>query len=115
MKKNPKERPRVRFEEGSGNVFADIGIANPEEALAKARLADLIGEILNELGLTQVQAGEVLGVDQGTVSKLINGRLDGFSHGRLIRYLNVLGQDVELVVRPADPGRQVGRLSVGVG
>lgn len=25
----------IEYEEGSGNVFADLGLSNPEEALAK--------------------------------------------------------------------------------
>lgn len=35
--------------------FEDLGIANPEEALAKARLADAIADIIEEGGLTQVE------------------------------------------------------------
>ena len=89
---------------GSGNVFADLGLPEPEEALAKARLADIIDETLRERGLTQVAAGDLLGIDQGSVSKLVNGRLDGFSQERLIRYLTALGHDVEIVVRfPQSP------------
>ena len=99
---------------GTGNVFADIGIPEPEEALAKARLADLIGETIEDLDLTQVRAGEILGIDQGTVSKLINGRLDGFSQERLIRYLKILGHDIDIVVRRSgDSGRQ-GNLRVAL-
>jgi predicted XRE-type DNA-binding protein len=105
-------RERTRFEPGSGNVFADIGIPDPEQVLAKARLADLIGEAVKDRGLTQVQAGQLLGIDQGSVSKLVNGRLDGFSQERLIRYLNVLGLDVEIVVRGPNPSGQVGNLTV---
>ncbi len=33
----PTEEP-ARFERGSGNVFADLGVPNPELALAKAAL-----------------------------------------------------------------------------
>ncbi|MFC1660796.1 helix-turn-helix domain-containing protein [Gemmatimonadota bacterium] len=103
---------RTRFERGSGNVFADIGIPDPEQALAKARLADLISEAIEGRGLTQVEAGQLLGIDQGTVSKLVNGRLDGFSQERLIRYLNALGLDVEIVVRGPGPSGRTGRLTV---
>lgn len=106
---------RTRFEEGSGNVFEDIGIPDPNEALAKARLADLIGEAIEGSGLTQVMAGDFLGVDQGTVSKLINGRLDGFSQERLIRYLNLLGNDVEILIRPVKGSERPGRVSVARG
>ena len=106
---------RTQFEVGSGNVFADLGIPEPEEALAKARLADLIDEIIQGRRLTQVEAGELLGIDQGTVSKLVNGRLDGFSQERLIRYLTTLGHDVEIVVRRASATPARGRLTVASG
>ena len=61
--------------ESSGNVFADLGLADPEEALAKAELARQIGALLAERGLTQAQAAALLGVDQPKVSALVRGRL----------------------------------------
>ena len=115
MSKQGPSEERIQFEEGSGNVFADICIPEPEEALAKARLADLIAESLQEEGLTQTQAAELLDIDQGSVSKLVNGRLDGFSQGRLIRYLNALGNHVEIVVRRPEGLRDRGRLTVASG
>lgn len=114
MNKKGTDLRRTQFEPGSGNVFADIGIPEPEEALAKARLADLIAETIEHLGLTQVRAGEVLGIDQGTVSRLINGRLDGFSQERLIRYLNTLGHDIDIVVRRLGNSGRQGSLTVAL-
>jgi len=115
MRNRSQSESDTGFETGTGNLFADIGIPEPEIALAKARLADLVGDAIEALGITQVQAGEVLGIDQGTVSKLINGRLDGFSQERLIRYLTVLGRDVEILVRPAAEPKGPGRVRVGTG
>ena len=115
MTKTDSGDDQTRFEMGSGNVFADLGFQEPEEALAKARLADLIDQNLEERGLTQIQAAEILGIDQGSVSKLVNGRLDGFSQERLVRYLNTLGHDVVIMVQraPGPPAR--GRLTVASG
>jgi predicted XRE-type DNA-binding protein len=87
---------------GSGNVFADLGFADAEEMLAKAELARRIAEIIAERKLTQTKAAAVLGVDQPKVSALLRGKLDGFSIDRLFRFLNALGRDVDIVVRPAD-------------
>lgn len=115
MSKKETGEERIQFEAGSGNVFADIGIPEPEEVLAKARLADLIAESLEEEGLTQTQAAELLDIDQGSVSKLVNGRLDGFSQGRLIRYLNVLGKDVQIIVRRSERLGNPGSLTVASG
>ena len=86
---------------GSKNVFADIGVPNPEEALLKAQLAFQINEVLRRRGVTQVVAAARLGIDQPKVSALRAGRLRGFSVDRLIRFLTLLGNDVEIVVQPA--------------
>ena len=91
--------------ESSGNVFADLGLANPEERFAKAELARKISKILAERQLTQVEAAELLGVDQPKISALIRGRLGGFSFERLMRFLTILGRDVEIVVK-AKPGKR---------
>lgn len=84
---------------GSGNVFADVGHPRPAEALAKAELARKIGAIIEHRGLTQAAAAAVLEVDQPKVSALIRGRLAGFSLDRLVRFLVLLGHDVEIVVK----------------
>jgi len=81
-------------------VFADLELPDADAALAKAELARRIGVILAARKLTQAEAADVLGIDQPKVSALIRGRLERFSTDRLFRFLNALGQDVEIVVRP---------------
>jgi predicted XRE-type DNA-binding protein len=99
---------------GSGNVFADLGVAEPEEELAKAQLASLIRQIIKSRRLTQRAAADVMGVDQPKVSALLNGRLANFSSDRLMRLLTTLGQDVEIVVRSTPRNRARGRIRVTV-
>lgn len=89
------------YEDSSGNVFADLGIENPEEALAKSELARQIGKLIKKKKMTQKQAAEILGIDQPKISALIRGRLRSFSLERLIRFLNELGQDVSIMISPA--------------
>jgi predicted XRE-type DNA-binding protein len=115
MKHSKPNSTPLRFEEGSGNVFADIGIPEPDLALAKVRLAEAIDDTIQRQGLTQEKAAEIMGIDQGTVSRIINERLDGFSQERLIRYLNALGNDVEILVRPVGESGHRGRVIVGRG
>jgi predicted XRE-type DNA-binding protein len=105
----PKEREIVK---SSGNVFADLGVKNPEEALAKAELALQINRIVKQRRLTQERIAEILGIDQPKVSALINGKLSGFSTDRLIRFLNALGRDVDIVVRFRPRSRGVGHIRV---
>lgn len=98
--------------EGSGNVFADLGVAEPEEELAKAQLAGHIREAIKRRKLTQAAAAILVGLDQPKVSALINGRLTGFSSDRLLRCLTALGQDVEIVVKTPRGARERGLLRV---
>jgi predicted XRE-type DNA-binding protein len=85
--------------ESSGNVFADLGVPQPEEALAKAHLAQKIIDSIHARRLTQSQAAELLGVDQPKISALTRGRLAGFSIDRLLRFLMLLGHDVKITVK----------------
>jgi predicted XRE-type DNA-binding protein len=90
----------MRFEQGSGNVFADLGLPHPDLALAKAELVQRIRDLIAERKLTQAQAAKLLRLDQPKVSALVRGRVEGYSIDRLFRFLNALGQQVEITVRP---------------
>jgi predicted XRE-type DNA-binding protein len=96
----------------SGNVFADLGLPNPEEALAKAELAHKITVLIQERGLTQAQAAKLLGIDQPKVSALIRGRLTGFSLERLMRFLLLFGQDIKITVQATPSTRLRARVLV---
>ena len=98
MKKVP-ERP-VRIERSSGNVFADLGLPSPDIALAKAELVQRIRDLIAGRNLTQARAAVLLGLDQPKVSALVRGRVEGYTIDRLFRFLNALGQRVEIIIRP---------------
>ena len=83
----------------TGNVFTDLSLPDPQHSLAKAELARLISGLIEDRGFKQVEAAAALGVDPAKVSALVNGRLEGFSTDRLLRFLNLLDCDVEIVVR----------------
>jgi len=82
-----KRTSTSRVAEGSGNVFRDLGF--------------------KQLGLTQAEAGEILGIRQPHVSALMRGRSAAFSVERLMQFLTALGQDVEIAVRPTRKRRGV--------
>ncbi|HXC48337.1 MAG TPA: helix-turn-helix transcriptional regulator [Candidatus Sulfotelmatobacter sp.] len=106
-----KTRKRTaRVTEGSGNVFADLGLPNPEQELLKAQLTLQIYTILNDTGMTQVQIAKILGVQQPQVSLLMRNRAGNFSVGRLMEFLTALRQDIEITVRPSR--KEHGALSV---
>jgi predicted XRE-type DNA-binding protein len=97
---------------GSGNVFADLGLPNSEERLVKAELARKISEAITFRKLTQVQAAELLGIDQPKISALVRGRLSGFSIDRLFQFLNDLDNDVEIVIKRKPEDRKQARTTV---
>jgi predicted XRE-type DNA-binding protein len=96
----------LTFEEGSDNIFADIGVRNPEDSLLRAKLAKRIAEIVEREKLTQTQIARILGVDQSKVSKLVHGRISGFTSDRLLRFLTALGCDIRIEIAPSSVRRR---------
>ncbi len=90
----------VWVEAGSGNVFADLGLPNPDLALVKADIVQRIRTLMADRNLTQAKAAALFGLGQPKVSALIRGRVEGYSLDRLLRFLTALGQRVEITVRP---------------
>ena len=93
-------KKKIKYEVSSGNVFADLNLPHPEEMLVRAEIAMQICSLIKGKELTQEQAALLLGVDQPKISALMNGKLPGFSLERLLGFLNELGQDVIIQVRP---------------
>jgi predicted XRE-type DNA-binding protein len=112
MKTKRKPARSAYVTEGSGNVFADLGLPNADQELLKARLTLQIYRIIKDRGITQTEAGKILGIPQPHVSALARNRSGNFSVGRLIDFLTALGQDVEITVRPTR--KDHGQMSVVV-
>lgn len=96
----------IGFEIASENIFEDIGIANPDEELTKAKLVSEIDHVIKKKRLTQVKAAEVMGISQPKVSALLKRKLAGFSVERIMHLLNQLGQDIEIIVKPKPRNRR---------
>jgi predicted XRE-type DNA-binding protein len=107
-----KRKAKITVTASSGNVFADLGFAEPEEELTKAQLASHIRETIKRRRLTQPAAAKMMGVDQPKVSALLNGRIASLSSERLMRLLTALGQDVDIMVRAKPRNRARGRIRV---
>lgn len=103
---------KIEADVGSDNIFADLGLPNPDEHLAKAELASRIGEAIRQRRLTQAAAAQLLGIDQPKVSRLLRGYLTNFSAERLMHFLTLLGRDVEIVVKPTPRSRRRGHVRV---
>src|SRR2546430_17573755 len=96
----------------SGNAFADLKLPHADDLLAKAELAAKIIAEIQRRRLTQSQAAAILGIDQPKVSALKQGKLSGFSIERLMRFLVLLGRDVEITVKQRRKPRVPARLRV---
>jgi len=92
-------RRSKKVTESSGNVFADLGFANPEEELLKTKLVREIRGIIKRRKLTQTKAAAILCLKQPDVSALVTGRVGKFSIDRLVRCLNRMDYRVDVVVR----------------
>ncbi len=110
--KTKKIIKNVEYEKGSGNVFADLGFENSEEELLKADLTAEISSIIKKKKLTQTRAAKILKVDQPRISSLLRGKLDLFSVETLMHFLQALGQDIEIFVKPKPRNRKHAHLSV---
>ena len=108
----------IAIEKGSGNVYADLGLADAQEMLIKAKLASKIGEIIQRQNLTQQQAAQLLAMPQPKVSLLLRGQFRGISEAKMLECLVRLGRDIDIVVKPARqraPGGALGRVNVVFG
>lgn len=101
---------RATVTKGSGNVFRDLGFSEQKSAelILKSSLLQALQETIKGRGWKQVEAANQLGIDQAKVSKLLAGQMAGFSIERLVHFLSLLGQDVEVAVRKAPRGRRYG-------
>lgn len=99
----------IKATAGSENIFADLGFANPEEELLKAKLIRELRAIIKRRKLTQTKAAELLGLKQPDVSALITGRVGKFSIDRLVRCLDRLNYRVDVVIRHKPTRRAAAR------
>ena len=101
----------VTIEQGSGNVFADLGRPDADAQFLKADLVTRIDAIIRRRRLTQTRAAELLGLSQPDVSRLLRGDFRAYSVERLLRLLMALGRDVEIIIRKPR-SRRPGRLCI---
>jgi predicted XRE-type DNA-binding protein len=98
-----KDHPR-----GTDNVLADLGFDDAKELSAKAVLAVMLNELIDQRGLSQTEAAEITGMTQPKVSQVRRYKLQNISLERLMQALVSLDQHVEIVVRPARRAKAAG-------
>jgi len=100
------------IEEGSTNVYADLGQPEADEMLVKAQLANRIADAIKRRRLTQAAASEIIGLPQPKLSGLLRGQFRGVSEAKMLTCLTRLGRDVRIVVGPARRRARAGRIEV---
>jgi len=102
----------MKIEKSSGNVYADLEMADADEMIVKAQLAAKIGEIIAARKWNQQQAAEVLGLTQPKLSKMLRGQFRGISEIKMLDCLTRLGRNVQIVVGPARRSTSAGHVAV---
>ncbi len=105
-------RRKIEHSESSGNVFADLGLSNADELLAKAEMAAKIARLLESRKMTQKALADLLEASQSDVSLLVNHKFGRFSTERLMQFLLRLGQDVEITIKARPKMKGLGRITV---
>jgi predicted XRE-type DNA-binding protein len=99
-----KRRKSIEFEEGSGNVFADMGLKDADQLLARAQIGFHVFKILESKKLKQREIAKVLGIAQPDVSHLMNGHFSRFTADKLLDFLKRLDRKVTIKVSPRHKG-----------
>jgi predicted XRE-type DNA-binding protein len=105
-----KRRKAIEFEEGSGNVFADLGLKDADQLLARAQIGFHVFKILGDKKLKQREIASILGIAQPDVSHLLNGHFSRFTTDKLLDFLKRLDWKVTIEVsrhHKGEPYQQV--------
>jgi predicted XRE-type DNA-binding protein len=103
-KSSNKGHGAIEYEAGSGNVFADLGLPDANERLARSKLGFHVFKLLADKRITQREMAALLGVRQPEVSHLMNGHFNRFSSDKLLGFLERLDRKVTIRISPHHPG-----------
>lgn len=109
-----REETDIEFEEGSGNVFADLGLEDAEELQARAQIGYHVFIILKKKKLKQRECAALLGIKQAEVSHLMNGHFSRFSTDKLLEFLKRLEQKVVIQISPHEAGEPYQQVAYAV-
>jgi predicted XRE-type DNA-binding protein len=108
-----KQKP-IKFQEGSGNVFADLGLKDADQLLVRSQIGFHVFKILEDKKLKQREIAPLLGIAQPDVSHLMNGHFSRFTTDKLLEFLKRLDQTVSIRIRPHQPGEPYQEVGFGL-
>jgi predicted XRE-type DNA-binding protein len=100
----------IKIDEGSGNIYADLGLEDADELFTRSQIGFLVFKILEDKKLKQREIGRILGIKQPDVSHLMNGHFSRFTTDKLLDFLKRLNQKVTIQVsshHKGEPYRQI--------
>ena len=83
----------MKIEKSSGNVYADIGVANPEQMLRKALIVAQISLVITYSEDRISRAVGILGLSETELKELLHGHFHDYREADLVEYLEKLYQD----------------------
>ena len=105
------DKQAIDHEEGSGNVFADLGLGDADELFARSQLGFHVHKLLTARKLKQREISALLGIKQPEVSHLMNGHFSRFTTDKLLEFLRRLDRKVTIRIslhRPGEPYQEIG-------
>lgn len=97
-------RKPIPHEEGSGNVFADLGLDDADELYTRSQIGFFVFKILEDKKLKQREIADILHIAQPDVSHLMNGHFSRFTTDKLLDFLKRLNQKVVIQVSSRHKG-----------
>lgn len=105
-------RKKIKFEVGSGNVFADLGLKDSDELFARAQIGFCVQKVVEAKKLKQRELATVLGIAQSDVSHLVNGHFSRFTTDKLLDFLKRLDRKVTIRIAPRKAGEPFQQISL---
>ena len=108
------DKINIEFEEGSGNIFADLNIEDAEELLSRAQIGFHVFKLIENRKLKQIETAKLLGIAQPDVSHLMNGRFNRFTTDKLLDFLKRLEYKVTITITPHKQGEPYHQVAFGL-
>src|SRR5437899_11736505 len=105
---------KIEIEEGSGNVFADLGLKDADELFARAQIGYCVHKIVKARKLKQQEIAKLLGIAQPEVSHLMNGHYSRFTTDKLLDFLKRLDRKVTIHIAPHKEGEPYQEVKIAV-
>ena len=108
------DQQAIGSEQGSGNVFADLGLEDAEGLFARSQIGFYVHKLIYDKDLKQREISTLLGIKQPEVSHLMNGHFSRFTADKLLEFLKRLDQKVTIQIGPHKPGEPFQEVGFGI-